>query len=75
MAALERIERHIEHGHVVRHEKGIELAALQRLCEPLEVREIEIGIRESAGIPPCAGMNAGRPHEGGEPELAWSRHC
>ncbi len=69
MAALERIERHVEHGHVIGHEEGVELAALERLCEALEVPEVEIGIGKSAGIAPGAGMDARRPHEGAEPQL------
>jgi len=40
---------------VVGHEEGVELAALERLGKALKVREVKIGIRESAGIPPCSG--------------------
>src|SRR5262245_40860915 len=72
MAALQRIERHVEHGHVVGHEEGVELAALERLREALEVREVKIGIRESAGIPPCSGMDTRRPHEGCELDVVAS---
>ena len=63
MAALQRIERHVEHSHVVGHEEGVELPALERLGKALEVREVKIGIRESAGIPPCSGMDTRRSHE------------
>src|SRR5213080_714000 len=74
MAALQRIEGHVEHGHVVGHEEGVELAALESLRKALEVREAKIGIRESVGISPCSGMDTCRPHEGCELELTWSRH-
>src|ERR1700751_3796322 len=74
MAALERVERHIEDGQMIRHEEGVEFAAFERLREAFEMREVEIGIRESAGIAPGAGMDGGRPHEGGEPELTRWRH-
>src|SRR5215471_12096813 len=59
---------------MIRHEEGVEFAAFERLREALDMREVEIGIRESAGIAPGAGMDGGRPHEGGEPELTRSRH-
>ena len=74
VAALERVERHIEHGQMIGHEEGVEFAALQRLREALEMREVEIGIRESAGIAPGAGVDGSRPHEGAEPELTRCRH-
>src|SRR5260221_14438578 len=74
MAALERVERHIEDGQMIGHEEGVEFAALERLREAFEMREVEIGIRESAGIAPGAGADGGRPHEGAEPELTRSRH-
>ena len=74
MASPQRIEGHVEYGHVVGHEKGVELSALERLRKAREVGEVKIGIRERAGIPPCSGMDTRRPHEGGEPELTWSRH-
>jgi hypothetical protein len=61
VAALERIERHVEHGHVVGHEEGIELRPLQYLNGAFEVREVEIHVRPGAGIAPGAGvMLAGR---------------
>jgi hypothetical protein len=74
MAALQRIEGHVEHSHVVGHEEGVELPALERLGKALEVREVKIGIRERAGISPCSGMDTRWPHESCEPELTWSRH-
>jgi hypothetical protein len=54
---------------MIGHEEGVEFAAFERLREAFEVREVEIGIRESAGIAPSAGMDGGRPHEGSEPQL------
>jgi hypothetical protein len=74
MAALQRIEWHVEHSHVVGHEEGVELGALERLRKAFKVREVKIGVRESAGIPPCSGMDTRRAHEGCELELTWSRH-
>ena len=74
VAALERIHRHVEHGHMVGHEKGVELRPLQLLDRFLDVREIEIHVRPGAGIAPRAGMDRRRPHEGAEVELAGGRH-
>ena len=74
VAALQRLDRHVEHGQMVGHEEGVELAALQRLREALEVREVEIGVRIGAGIAPGAGVDADRAHEGAEPELTRRRH-
>src|ERR1700736_410338 len=69
MAALERIDRHVQDGQMVGHEEGVEFSALQFLDQPLDMREIEIGVRPCAGIAPRAGMNADRPHERTEPQL------
>ena len=69
MAVLERIERHVEHGQMIGHEECVELGALQRLREALEMGEIEIGIGKSAGIAPGAGMDGGRAHESAEMQL------
>src|SRR5262249_25694201 len=74
VTALERIKRHIEDGQMIGHEEGVEFAAFKRLREAFEMREIEIGIRESAGITPGAGVDGGRPHEGAEPQLTRCRH-
>jgi len=63
MAALQRIEGHVEHSHVVGHEEGVELSALESLGKALEMREVKIAIRESAGIPPCSGMDTRGSHE------------
>ena len=48
VAALERIDRHVQHGQMVGHEEGVELAGFQLLDQLLDVREIEIGIRPGA---------------------------
>ncbi len=45
MAALQGLERHVEHRQMIGHEEGVEPPALQRLCETLQMREIEVGIR------------------------------
>ena len=74
VAALERLDRHVEHRHVVGHEEGVELAVLKLLREALEVGEVEIGVREGARIAPGAGMQARRPHEGAELELTRCWH-
>src|SRR6476646_2526440 len=74
MAALQRIDWHVQHGHVVGHEKSVELAALQRLREAFEMREVEIRVGEGAGIAPGASMDGRRSHEGGELELTWFCH-
>ena len=71
MAALERVDRHVQHGQMVGHEKGVELPGFEFLDQPLDVGEIEIGIRPCAGIAPGAGMNTDRPHERTEPQLTF----
>ena len=69
VAALERLQRHVQHRHVVGHEEGVELAVLELLREALQVGEVEVRVRIGAGIAPGAGMEARRPHEGGQLEL------
>ncbi len=54
---------------MIGHEEGVELGALQRLRETLDMREIEIGVRKGAGIAPGAGVDGRRPHERAEVEL------
>jgi hypothetical protein len=74
VTSFERIHRHIQHRHVIGHEKGVEFRAFQFLDRFLDMREIKIHIRPRSGISPSAGMNAGRPHEGAEMKLAAGRH-
>jgi hypothetical protein len=69
MAALEHLDRHVEHGHVVGHEESVEAPALERLSETLEDLEVEIRVGDSAGIAPGAGVYRCRPHECAEPQL------
>ena len=69
MAALQRLDRHVQHGEMVGHEEGVELAALQRLREALQVREVEVGVGKGAGIAPGAGVDADRAHEGAKMQL------
>ena len=69
MAVLERVERHVQHGQMIGHEKRVEFGALQRLRETLEMGEIEIGVGEGAGITPGAGMDCRRAHESAETQL------
>ena len=69
VAALQRIHRHVEHGHVVGHEEGVELGGLELLNCLLDVREVEVHVGPGAGIAPRAGVDAGRPHEGVELDL------
>ena len=74
VAALERIERHVEHGHVVGHEEGVELRPLERLDAALHMREVEIHVRPGARIAPSAGVNARRPHECAKVQLTCRTH-
>ncbi len=74
MTALERVERHVEHGHVVGHEEGVELAGLKLPGEALQVPEIEVRIGIGAGIAPGAGVDARRTHERTQPQLTRCRH-
>jgi hypothetical protein len=74
VAALERVDRHVEHGHVIGHEKGVELGPLEGLRKALEVREVEVRVRIGAGVAPGAGMETDRPHEGAQLELSRCRH-
>ena len=69
MAALQGLDRHVEHRQMVGHEEGIEPPALQRPGKTPQMREIEVGVREGARVAPRAGMNADRPHERAKPQL------
>ena len=74
MAALQRIDRHVQHGQMVGHEESVEFSGFEFLDQTLDMRKIEIGVRPGAGIAPRAGMNADRPHERAKPQLTF-RHC
>ncbi len=74
VAALERIDRHVEHGEVICHEEGVELSGFEFPDQLLDMPEIEIGVRPRAGIAPRPGMNRDRPHERAEPQLTFC-HC
>jgi hypothetical protein len=74
VAAFQRIDRHVEHGHVVGHEEGVELRPLQGLDRLFDMGEVEIHVRPGAGIAPGAGMDRRRPHEGAEAQLTCRRH-
>ena len=54
---------------MIGHEERVELSALERLRETLQMAEIEVGVGKRAGIAPGAGVDADRPHEGAEPQL------
>jgi hypothetical protein len=71
VAALERIDRHVQHGQMIGHEEGIEFTGLQFPDQTLDMRKIEISVRPRAGIAPRAGMNADRPHKSAEPQLTF----
>ena len=66
---LSAFDRHVQHGQVVGHEEGVELAGLELLDEALQMAEVEIGVRPGAGIAPGAGVDADRAHEGAELQL------
>lgn len=74
VAALERIEGHVEHGHVVGHEEGIEFGPLQRLDAALHMRKVEIHVRPRARIAPGTGVDARRPHECTKVQLTCRAH-
>src|SRR5664279_367935 len=71
MAALERVDRHIQHGQMIGHEEGVEFSGFELLNEALDMRKVEIGVRPRAGIAPRPGMNRDRPHERAEPQLTF----
>ena len=71
VAALQRIDRHVQHREMVGHEEGVELSGLQFPDQLLDMRKIEIGVRPGAGIAPRAGVNRDRPHERAEPQLTF----
>jgi len=54
---------------VVGHEERVELSALERLCETLQVLKVEIRVRIGAGIAPPAGTNSDGARERAEAQL------
>ena len=68
-AALQRVHRHVQHGQVIGHEEGVELAALQGLGVLHQGLEVEVGVRRAAGIAPRGGVDADGAHEGAEAKL------
>ncbi len=75
VAVLERVERHVQHGQMIGHEKRVEFGSLQRLREALEMAEIEVGVGKGAGIAPGAGVDGGRAHESAEMQLTLPAHA
>ena len=55
---------------MVGHEERVELSALERLSEALQVLEVEVRIRVGAGIAPPACMDSHGAHESAEAQLA-----
>ena len=74
-AALQRAHGHVQHRQVVGHEERVELAALQRLREPREMLEIEVGVGIGAGIAPPRGVDPHRAHECPQPQHFPLRHA
>jgi len=74
VAALERLQRHVEHGQVIGHEEGIELRTLQGPGEARQVREVEVGVCIRARVAPGARVNAHRAHERAELQLFTGHH-
>src|SRR5580658_7514889 len=74
MAALERVDRHVEHSHMVSHEECVELRLLQFLDGFFHMGEVEIHVGPGARIAPCAGMDRCRAHECAETQLTSGSH-
>ena len=70
-AALQRLDRHVQHGQVVGHEERVEAALLQPTREAHQMLEVEIGVREGAGVAPGRGVDAHGAHERAEPHSPW----
>ena len=68
-APSQRLDRHVEHGKMVGHEERVELSALERLSEALQVLKVEVRVGIGAGISPPTRMNPHRAHEGAEAQL------
>ncbi|MNX85729.1 hypothetical protein D3C86_1175800 [compost metagenome] len=74
MAAAQRLRGHVQHRQVIGHEECIEFRGLELFCETREMGEIEIRIREGAGITPCTRVETDGPHEGAEMQFAIICH-
>jgi hypothetical protein len=74
MAALERVDWHVEQGHVVGHEEGVEFRRFQRLGEAPQMSNVEVRVGIRARISPSSGVDAGRPHECAEVQLSGRAH-
>ena len=74
MAAPERGHGHVQNRQMIGHEEGIEPGFLEPLDQVLEPGEVEVGIGPGAWITPGTGVNADRPHESAELELANRTH-
>ena len=68
-ASSQGLDRHVEHGEMVGHEERVELSALERPREALEMLKVEIRVRVGARIAPPARMDSHRAHEGAEAQL------
>ncbi len=71
VAALQRRDRHIQHGQMVGHEERVEFAGFKLPDQPPEMVKIEISVRPCPGIAPCPCMDADGPHECTEPQLTF----
>ena len=67
--AAQRLDRQIQHREMVRHEERVEPRAFQRFNEPDKMAQVEIGVREGAGVAPPGGMNADGTHERAQVKL------
>jgi hypothetical protein len=75
VAALERLDPHVEDGEVIGHEEGVELSALERLGGAHKMREVEIRVRKSARVASRDGVDRRRSHEGAELHLTLRGHA
>ncbi len=74
VAALQRIDRHVQHGQMVGHEERVKFSTFQRLDETFEMRQVEIRVRKRAGVAPRPGVKADGTHERAEAQLTFFGH-
>ena len=74
VAAPQGFERHVQHGHMVGHEEGVELAFLEFAGELAQLWEIEIHIGPGPGISPRARVDRRRAHECAEMQSLVAGH-